>query len=372
MRVCLDISAGLGQGAGIGRYARQLALALQSLPSGPELRLFHNRQPLDRLPDRLASLPRSQAPLANKTWRFYLLSGLPLLPGWRTAIDASDLFHGADVVTPRLRQPIVITIHDLTTLIFPHHHSQLNRLYLRWALPVMARRADAIIADSHATKRDIVALLSAAPEKVTVVHLGVDTARFAPQAPAAVESVLASLGVRAPYVLAVGTLEPRKNLVTLLQAYATLPQSAPQLVLVGGKGWGDDRLALAIREMGLADRVRLTGYVADELLPALYSGAEAFVYPSLYEGFGLPVLEAMACGAPVITSNVSSLPEVVGTAALLVDPHDVRQLAGALEMLLESPARRRDLRAEGLARTQMFTWANCAQATVEVYRRVLA
>lgn len=371
MHVCLDISAGLGQGAGIGRYTLQLALALHQLPDGPELCLFHNRQSLDRLPPVLAHLPRSQAPLGNKAWRFYLLSGLPLPPRWRTTIEDSDLFHGADALTPRLHLPTVITIHDLTTLLFPQFHTRLNRTYQRWALPVMARRADAIIAVSHATKQDIVRLLNVPPGKITVVHSGVDTVRFSPRTDAGTLSALAQLGIQPPYLLAVGTLEPRKNLATLLQAYARLPSSAPTLVLAGGMGWGDNPLSALIERLNLKGRVHLPGYVPDDLLPGLYSNAELYIYPSLYEGFGLPVLEAMACGAPVITSNVSSLPEVAGDAAVLIDPMDVDQLAAALERLLSTSVERAVLREAGLMRARTFTWEQCAYGTLAVYRGAL-
>lgn len=371
MRICFDISAALGQGAGIGRYARQLALALKALPDGPALRLFHNRQSLDRLPPLLAQLPRSHAPLGNKVWRFYLLSGLPLPPSWRTAVDDSDLFHGADALAPRLRQPTLITIHDLTTRIFPQYHTRLNRFYLRWALPMMVARANAIIANSHATARDIMRHLGVAPDKITVVHLGVDTVHFAPQPPYPGNKDLEGLSIHPPYLLAVGTLEPRKNLLTLLRAYATLPHSVPPLVLVGGQGWGSNPLSRTIMELGLSQRVHQLGYVADVLLPALYSNADIFVYPSFYEGFGLPVLEAMACGAPVITSNVSSLPEVAGDAAVQVDPSRADDLAEAIRTLLESPDKCASLRQVGLERAQRFTWDKCAQETLDVYKRVL-
>lgn len=373
MNLCLDISAGLAQTAGIGRYARELALALQQQASEFDvtLSLFHNRQPDRQLPSALTALPRSVAPLGDKAWRFYLLGGLPLLPSWRTAMDHSDLFHGTDALTPKLRQPTVITIHDLTTHLFPQFHTRLNRLYLRWALPVMARRASAILADSYATQRDISTFLGVATEKISVVHLGVDLERFSPQSTANRQAALAHIGVNPPYVLAVGTLEPRKNLETLLQAYAILPSSAPQLVLVGRDGWGDNPLSKAVEQLGLRERVHLTGYVTDEFLPSLYSGAELFVYPSLYEGFGLPVLEAMACGVPVITSNVSSLPEVASDAALLVDPQRADQIAAAIQTVLESADQRHTLREAGLLRASTFSWQACARKTVAVYRRVL-
>lgn len=371
MRVCLDISAGLGQGAGIGRYALQLALALYQLADRPELRLFHNRQPLDRLPPALTHLQRSQAPFGNKAWRLYLLSGMPLHPSWRTAINESDLFHGADALAPRLYLPTFITIHDLTTLLYPRYHTWMNRTYQRWALPLMARRSSAIIADSRSTQQDIVRLLGVPSSKVTVVHLGVDTERFIPRTCAGTLASLVQIGVRQPYLLAVGTLEPRKNLAMLLQAYARLPSSAPKLVLAGGIGWGDNSLSALVEQLNLKERVHLPGYVPDELLPGLYGNAELYVYPSLYEGFGLPVLEAMACGAPVITSNVSSLPEVAGEAAIQVNPRNASELAEAIQTLLESPSKRSAMRQAGLARAQSFSWERCAQETLSVYRGVL-
>jgi glycosyltransferase involved in cell wall biosynthesis len=183
--------------------------------------------------------------------------------------------------------------------------------------------------------------------------------------------VRAATGIDTPYLLAVGTLEPRKNLLTLLHAYAALPPSVPPLVLTGSPGWGNQTLATTLATLNLGERVRFTGYVADEVLPALYSAAELFLYPSLYEGFGLPVLEAMACGAPVITSSTSSLPEVAGAAAVLIDPQRADHLAEAIQTLLETPDQRARLREAGLARAQTFSWDRCAQDTVNVYRQVL-
>lgn len=235
----------------------------------------------------------------------------------------------------------------------------------------MTGRANAIIADSHATKQDIVARLGVAPDKVVVVHLGVDGERFAPQPAHQRSRALAELGLQPPYLLAVGTLEPRKNLMTLLHAYAALPSTVPPLLLVGGQGWGDNPLSLLVEQLGLRERVFMVGFVADRLLPALYSGAEIFVYPTLYEGFGLPVLEAMACGAPVITSNVSSLPEVAGEAAIQVNPRSASDLAEAIQTVLESPSKRSAMRQAGLLRAQSFSWERCAQETLGVYRSVL-
>lgn len=373
MKVCLDISAGLAQSAGIGRYARQLTLALHERERSSDLALslFHNRQPVDQLPFPLMTLPCSSAPLGNKAWRLFVIGGLPMPSSWRSAIDGRDLFHGTDVIAPRLDIPTVITVHDLTTYRYPQHHSLFNRLYLRWALPMMVRRSHTIIADSYATQRDLVTMLHVPSNRIKMVHLGVDTLSFSLRDPAVVHTDLERLGIHAPFLLAVGTLEPRKNLLTLLQAYATLPLSTPPLLLVGKHGWGNASPEEAIALLGLQGRVLVTGFVADAVLPSLYNAADIFVYPSLYEGFGLPILEAMACGAPVITSNVSSLPEVAGDAAVQVNPRSASELAEAIQTVLESPSKRSAMRQAGLTRAQFFSWEKCAQETISVYRGVL-
>jgi glycosyltransferase involved in cell wall biosynthesis len=373
MHICLDISAALGQDAGIGRYARELALALHALPDHPELTLFHNRQSMHRMPAALATLPRINVPLGNRSWRAFLLSGTTLPAPYRTAIEQTDLFHGTDALAPYLKTPTVITIHDLSTTLFPEHHTRMHRLFAHISLPRMARRASAIIADSESTRHDVITHLHIEPSRVHAIHLAVNHIRFYPRDPVEARSKIAqALNITTPYILAVGTLEPRKNLITLLKAYAQLPADAPMLVLAGAHGWVDSPLFAAVQRLGLKQRVHFTGHVADELLPSLYSAAQVFVYPSLYEGFGLPVLEALACGTPVITSNTSSLPEVAGDAAILVDPNNPDQLTDQIKRLLSNQNLRAELSTRGPARAQQFTWQRTAQLTVDVYRQVLA
>ncbi len=368
MRVCIDVSAAVAQTAGIARYVRELTLALHRLPDGPELSLFHNYQKHSRLPAELSSHARTSVPLGNKLWRLWILSGLPVPQAWTHTIQESDLFHATDVTLPKLAKPCVITVCDLTTILFPQYHSQLNRWYQRIALPGMLQHADAVIAISQATKDDLVRSFQVDPARIPCHGAGRRPRSICmrPQ-PEMLEQLRAGTGLVPPYLLAVGTLEPRKNLIALLHAYATLPPSVPPLVLAGGQGWGNNPLAAVIEQLGLRERVRLIGYVPDEFLPALYSGAEFFVYPSLYEGFGLPVLEAMACGTPVITSNVSSLPEVAGNAAVLVNPKDVRSIADAISIVWQTPELRQRMRIEGLAQAATFTWQRTARETIAVY-----
>ncbi len=372
MRVCLDISAALGQGAGIGRYARELARALHALPDGPDLVLFHNRQPLGRLPIELKELPRVEIPLGNKAWRALMLSGPALSATWRRKLPSCDVFHGTDMIAPPIPQPTVVTIHDLSVLLYPQVHTLLHRLHLQWSLPRAARRAAAIIADAGSTKADIVAHLKVNPERVHVIPLGVDHTRFYPRPPReAQRRVNQTLGIEPPYILALGTLEPRKNLAAVLRAYARLKRDAPPLIVAGARGWGEAAIFDVAQALNLQGRIRITGYIPEDVLPDLYAGAQLFVYPSLYEGFGLPVLEAMACGAPVITSSTSSLPEVAGEAALLVNPSHPEELAEAMQRALEDEPLRDELRAKGPAQAARFSWERAARETLDIYTSVI-
>jgi glycosyltransferase involved in cell wall biosynthesis len=264
----------------------------------------------------------------------------------------------------------VITVCDMTPLLFPGSHGRMNVWHHRFVLPVILRRADRVITISDCSKRDIVRLCGIPEEKVVVTPLAADPA-FRPDPEGTAGSAVT--GLPRPYILNVGTLEPRKNLEGLLRAFgAAKREGLPHtLVVTGARGWGRSRLAAIVEELRLEESVVFTGFVDDHDLPHLYAGADFFVYPSLYEGFGLPPLEAMACGTPVITSNVSSLPEVTGEAALLVDPRSVTDLAAAMVRLAGDASLRETLRERGLARARLFSWERTAAETLTVYRGVL-
>jgi glycosyltransferase involved in cell wall biosynthesis len=238
-------------------------------------------------------------------------------------------------------------------------------------VPRVVRHAAAIIADSSATRTDIIARLKVDPSRIHVIPLGVSAHFSARDTGEARRRIGEALSIDAPYILALGTLEPRKNLTTVLNAYARLGSDAPILVLAGARGWKDSPVFEQVKRAGLSARVVFSGFVSDGLLPDLYAGARAFVYPSLYEGFGLPVLEAMACGVPVITSKTSSLPEVAGDAALLIDPTDVDELADAMQRVLSDASLSDELRKRGLRRASHFTWERTARETLDVYRIAL-
>ena len=286
-----------------------------------------------------------------------------------------DIFHGMDHVGIPLvgrSGKYVVTVHDVIPLILPETFTPRHRLVVRLALARVRRKADLVVVPSHAVKRDVVRRVGLPEDRVVVTHEGCEP-RFRPvRSAAARRDVAARYGLPPRYVLAVGTLEPRKNLTTLLEAFARLRRDGEvdadlRLVLAGARGWLDEPIFATVRSLGLEDAVRFTGFVDDADLPAVYSGAALFVFPSLHEGFGLPLLEAMACGVPVVTSNISSMPEVAGDAAVLVDPRDTDGLAAAIARLLRDEALRDRLREAGIARARQFSWEATARRTLDAY-----
>lgn len=281
--------------------------------------------------------------------------------------------HVLPLIHPRAS---VVTVHDLGYLAYPEAHTTFARQYLDRSTGWNARSAAAILADSAATKADLVRAYGADPGKIHVVYLGRDEKLARVADPGRVARVRARYGLAERYLLFVGTLQPRKNLDRVVEAFSRL-RSQPgadgvQLVLAGKRGWLYDQLFEQVRRLDMADRVVFPGYVPDEDLPALLSGARGVVYPSLYEGFGLPVLEAGGCGVPVITSNTSSLPEVAGDAALLVDPHDVDAIADAMMRLLTDEALAAELARRGIENVKRFSWDKCARETLAVLESVVA
>jgi len=287
-----------------------------------------------------------------------------------------DLLHVQYTAPPLAPCPVVATIHDLSFEHIPETFKRRSRVQLRLTVRATARRAAHVIAPSEYTRRDLVETYGLDPARVTAIPLAV-APRFRPVADAAeLARVRGRYGIKGEYVLAVGSIQPRKNLARLVRAYSALRRgrgrsNLPQLVLVGKKAWLYGDTLTAIEEERLGDSVVLTGYVSEGDLPALYTGALLFAYPSFYEGFGLPPLEAMSCGAPVLTGNRTSLPEVVGDAGLTVDPFDTGALADGLARLIDDDALRAHLRERGLQRARSFDWRDTARMTLQVYRRVM-
>jgi glycosyltransferase involved in cell wall biosynthesis len=268
--------------------------------------------------------------------------------------------------------PAVVTVHDLGYLHYPEAHRRFDRWYLDWTTRRHARLAACVIADSRATRADLIRHYQADPDRIVVVYPGRDASLSRVDDREAIAVVKRRYSIGGDYLLYLGTLQPRKNLVRLVEAFARLQPLTPdlRLVLAGKKGWLYDDLFARVEALGVEDRVVFTGYVADADKALLLSGALALVYPSLYEGFGLPVLEAMACGTPVLTSNVSSLPEVAGAAALLVDPLDVDAIAEAMSCLISDTDLRNTLAEEGYEQIQSFSWAKAAREVLQVLESV--
>lgn len=369
MRVALDAIPLVAAKTGIGHYTNALAEWLARLHPDHQYELL---SPFDFTfaagNGTPANLSKRFFPVRS-VFRKWWLIGLPAL----LQLSPLDLFHGTNYCIPVYAPcPTVVTIHDLSLFVQAHTHEAANVARGKRRIPLMARRASVIITPSEWTKRETMAHLGIKPEKIRVIFEAA-RAGMTPLPLTECQNVLDRHQIKAPYLLYVGTIEPRKNLLTLIRAYNELLRATahrPQLVLCGGRGWMFEEVFALVEELKLQDMVRSTGYVADEDLPALYSAAELFLYPSYYEGFGLPPLEAMACGTPVITSNVSSLPEVVGQAGLMHDPNDHRALTGAVADLLSNAQAREHYRHAGLEQAARFSWERAAHETQAVYDEV--
>jgi glycosyltransferase involved in cell wall biosynthesis len=294
---------------------------------------------------------------------------LPIPVEWFTG--PIDIFHATDFVLPPVRQArTILTVHDLTFMRLPECAEAGLRAYLDKVVPRSIQRADLVLADSQSTKKDLIELLGVSPDKIEVVYAGVER-RFRPmEGEMALHRVKKRYGLNFPFILSLGTLEPRKNFTRLIEAYALMRDRGLKLVIAGGKGWLYDEIFAKVEELGLEDKIIFPGFIADEDLPALYNLAKIFVFPSLYEGFGLPPLEAMACGTPVVTSDRPSLPEVVGGAGLMVEATDDQELARAMERVLTDENLRREMREKGLRQAAKFTWEAAAEKLLDVYRRL--
>ncbi len=372
----IDYTPAYEQGGGIGRYVRELIAALAQQDTQTNYRLFvagANAKPLPPLPGVNFTWAASRiAPI----WfaRLWHRARLPLpIERW---IGPVDLYHATDFVLPptRLKTRTVLTVHDLSFVRAPEAASPALKRYLDAVVPRSVHRADHVLADSQATKDDLIALYGADPQKIEVLLSGVNQ-RFQPiRDPSALAAVRARYQLGdVPFVLAVGTIQPRKNYERLIAALAALPDNLRDvhLVIAGGRGWLESPIYAAVQAQGLQDRVHFIGFADDDDLPALYSAARCFAFPSLYEGFGLPVLEAMACGTPVLTSNVSSLIEVAGDATLLVDPRSTEQITAALVRLLTDDPLRNTLIERGVAQAKRFTWERAASQLRNIYSHLL-
>lgn len=375
MKITFDISPYVHHHAGLGRYAGELLAAMRNVAPHHEFTaLYHAAREME-IEGELQNVKTARVPLGAKPWRMSVLLAYYMRMTMDRFLPTSDVFHGTDHLLPPLKNSQeIFTIHDLIFRFFPEYHLPLNRSFLDLMLPKFMRRADAIIAVSENTRRDVARLVDIPLTKIFVIYEGVSRAFHPINDSGALERVRAQYRLPPRFILFFSTIEPRKNLITLLDAYVELLRrhvEIPPLVVMGRKGWLYQETFQRIEDLNLKPRVILTDWVETSDVPAILSMAEIFVFPSLYEGFGLTPLEAMACGAPVISSNASSMPEVIGDAGILVEPRDVRGFADAIARVLGDDALRNELRAKGLMQASCFSWDRAARQTLALYEHVL-
>lgn len=372
MRIAIDAhSVGTGLG-GNESYATNLIEALAEIDAVNQYTLYVTRR-------------EARERFKNRWPNFYVRATLPHTPLIRIPVTLSaelrrnpvDVLHVQYTCPPFVPCPVVVSIHDLSFEHLPQTFKRRSRTQLRLTVRRSARKAAQVIALSEYGRSDIINTYEVSPEKVSVIPLAAPD-HFAPvEDEKELERVRQTYGLAKDYILCVGAIQPRKNLSRLIAAYSRLrrarPESKlPQLVLVGKFAWLYAETLRTIKELELSNSVILTGYVPQADLPALYSGALCFVYPSYFEGFGLPPLEAMKCGAPVVVGNKTSLPEIVGDAGVLVDPFDVDDIAAAIEKVVCDSNFRAQLRVKGLERSQLFDWRETARQTLAVYKKAAA
>lgn len=374
MKIGIDYTSALTQGAGIGRLTRGLVHAVERIDRDNDYTLV-----VPRVKRRIDIGPLAtnfqvrQLPFGERAM-IVLWHRLRLPFPVESFVGKLDIYHSPDFVLPPVQKArTVLTVHDLSFVHYPEAAPKSLVGYLNRVVPRSVSRADLVVADSESTKQDLIEQFNVDAGRIRVVYGGVDE-RFKPDEDAQNrEEIALRYGMQLPALLAVGTLQPRKNLDRLIDAFVLLRDRGNlthRLYIAGAAGWSYSDLFVKIEELGLQPFVRFLGYVADEDLPALYSLADVFVYPSLYEGFGLPVLEAMACGTPVVCSNVSSIPEVGGDAAIYCDPLDVESIAAGIERALGDRELRKKMIGLGREHASEFTWASAGRALLSVYREL--
>ena len=375
MRIAFDYTAGIRQRAGVGNYVRNLVTAMLQQDTRNEYTFLTSGRPTRERPfpqaqnvrGRSIFIPDRYLNIIWYRWR---------LPLYATYFSGhADLFHGPDFALPpsgkRLRK--VVTVHDLAFLDYPEYAVPELASYLMKIVPEALAAADVVCTVSDEVSRTLIKHFHTPPAKLVVIPNGVNSYFLRITDPVLLNATRHKYGLKHPLVLAVGTLEPRKNHAGLIRAFykAQKEKHGPaMLALAGGKGWLYEETEQLVQELHLEKNVCFLGRVSEHELITLYSLADVFAYPSFAEGFGVPPLEAMACGAPVIASNTTALPDVVGDAALLVDPRDPGALAQALNRIIGDTALQEDLRQKGYQRAKQFTWAEAARKQLSVYQRL--
>ena len=371
IRIGIDATAIPHNRAGAGNYIFNLVYGLSQVDNDNQYVVFARPEHIEEW--KIAQPNFCFLPSASKIRPFRLAWEQYALP-FLVRQHKIDVLHSPHYTMSFIRMcRSVVTFHDMIFFLYPEVHCVSKRFFFRTMMLISSRRADAIIADSESTLRDVKNLLRVIPDKVHAIPLAAGSNYCLITDRNAVNRICSQYGLQiGEYVLFVGVLEPRKNIPVLLHAYRELVDRGvrKKLAIVGKRGWMFSEIFSTVQALRIEDKVVFTGYVPEENLPSLYNGACLFVYPSLYEGFGLPVLEAMSCGTPVVTSNVSSMAEIAGESALLVDPHEPKLLAQAMEKILVDDGLIRSMREDGLKRAAEYSWERTARETLKVYHKV--
>ena len=372
MRIGIDATALPAQPVGAGNYIIQFVKALAKMDIDYELIVFAQKSKRD-----LFDIPNDEnlhwVIVPDKSPMYRLIWEQTTFPRLVHRAEV-DLLHSLHYTQPiRLGCPSIVTIHDMTFFLFPDLHTRSKRLFFPFAIRSSVRRADALIAISESTRQDSIRLLGVSPQKIFTTQLGITDEFRVVKDKELLAKVREKYDLPEEFVLYVGLVEPRKNIPFLIRAFKSLADEGIKhnLVIVGRIGWMYQEVFKQIEELGLEGRVQFTGYLPQDDLPMVYNLASLFVYPTKYEGFGLPALEAMACGTPVVTTAISSLPEIVGDAGILIPPGDEQALASAMAEVLHDSTLFNQLRTRGLQRSEHFTWERTAQQTLKVYQQVL-
>ena len=356
MKIAIDVQSTLGNKTGIGYYTANLVKHLLRIDKENEYSLFSNGGGELRTHERIL-------------WEQL---HLPI----KTSLSRIDLLHSPGFSPPIMHpHKLVCTVHDLIGIIFPENLGTVSRFYWSKLLPFAVSKADVIIADSENTKNDIVKYLNVKPDDIRVIYLAVDDAFEVVQNTSLLKDVRLKYNIPSEFILSVGTVEPRKNFNRLAVAFKKLKDktSLPHtMVIAGKKGWAYNGVREQMNKLGIEDDIIFLDYIDDDDLTLMYNAASLFIMPSLYEGFGLPVLEAMACGTPVVASNVSSIPEVLEDAGILVDPYDTDSICDAMLSVLTDDKLQDELRVKGIKRAAFFSWEKTARSVLSEYETLMA
>jgi len=381
MRIAIDGIPLLAPLTGIGKYTFELAAALRDLHDKPDVRFFYGIHWATRLRHRTKNEDKRNVikltknskrnrwiPDSVKKWLKQQIAELEF------TIYRPNLFHATNFVADICDIPLVVTVHDLSFLRYPEKLPKERIQWLSEGLPRTLSGASRVIAVSSFTKKELISLLGVNDEKIDVVYHGVNS-NFRPRNKKRLAAKLKEFELEPDgYILSVGTIEPRKNISRLIRAYELLPdpvRARYPLVVSGMRGWKDETISNLMERLARKGELRILGYTSDSNLPFVYAGAALFVYPSVYEGFGLPPLEAMACGVPVVISNRTSLPEIAETAGVLIDPYDVESLSITVQSLLNDKVKREQMAILGMQQAKKFTWESCAERTFSIYNNVI-